>query len=781
MDRMNKGSLFSRVTEIAALCAVMHYIFHLFFRSTTFRFVYDDTYLSITFSLLVVLGLTRLFSGLWQEMADQKDWNSVRPVLLKGFLALLTLIPCAAVANAHNYTFVIYLPYVAFCLYGIRPEKVLKVFSVCVGFLLAAVILCALSGAIRNLVYLRKGTWGKMRSSYGICFPTDFASYLVFLLLFVWCAARKKSGWLTAAFVLVALLAAWGILYYTDSKNSALCCLLLAVMVLYDMLQETVLSRHPKTGWIQKTVDFLTAAAFPVFCAVMAGMVWLFGRGTELAYTLNGYLTNRLGQGWSAFKTYGINAVGALTPQTGQGGTVLYDTASATFIDSSYMLLAVRYGWVLLLLVLCLWVWMTRKAIRTGHRRLALAMALIAFHSFTEHHFTELNFNILLAMPLCCFAGKPAALPKKAAPNRKSILSGWISAVPVAGLFVLLLPRLLSVSRCLFALQGWTDGGTWEESREQSLFALLCWLGVLGGLAGLWLALRRLLGDILLKKRVSLAAVGALVLLLGAAGFGAYRVNGVLQQGAETYSADLEEDAPALREVLSAAKEPVYAGSLEELYRQHADGLQSRIFSEEELGRIGRGSLLTESNREGYQLINTGAKYVPISPRIGLFIYDKALAEALGSKGMPVYSYYSAEREENLEVFARLNEAEQAGDGWVRLRGAENPLRYGPYLQQYAGEYAVIYSLRLADPTLREREPDREVCLLRVAAELGENTRAEKILRAGDFDEQGRLTVPLHYNVGDTYGVEFKVYPRDDLEILLNRIAWKRDPDMELQ
>ena len=33
-------------------------------------------------------------------------------------------------------------------------------------------------------------------------------------------------------------------------------------------------------------------------------------------------------------------------------------------------------------------------------------MAVIAFHSILEHHFTEVHFNILLAMPFAAYAAE---------------------------------------------------------------------------------------------------------------------------------------------------------------------------------------------------------------------------------------------------------------------------------------------------------------------------------------------------------------------------------------
>lgn len=111
-----------------------------------------------------------------------------------------------------------------------------------------------------------------------------------------------------------------------------------------------------------------------------------------------------------------------------------------------------EYGGVYLLAMCVLWTWTTVKAIRGGNRKLALAMGVIAFHSVMEHHFTEVNYNILAVMPLAVYAAQAGAGRKKRCAAAGKAWARWIRATVSAllvGLWALhgILGALLTLQR----------------------------------------------------------------------------------------------------------------------------------------------------------------------------------------------------------------------------------------------------------------------------------------------------------------------------------------------
>ncbi len=764
-----------KVLEWAAIAAVMHYCICLFLtNSSTFRIPFVFLHRKIMFGSVVALGVLRFGWGSIRELVERKDRRDVPRVLLRGVLTGAAVVLCTLITKKFDYTFMVYLPFVAMCLYRIEAEKVLKVFTAVLGTMLAVTVLCALSGAIRNLLYLRGITWGQMRSSYGICYPTDLAAYLVYFLVLLFACMRKESRGQSVLLLLLVLGTVAVIAVYIDARNSLICAALIALVVLYDRLSEDVLSGRKGTKWIRKTVDGLTIASFPLLGAVMLGLSWLYGQGNGLAVKINGMLSDRLSLTWTSLNQYGIRLFGALTPQTGWGGR-LVNTEGYEFLDSTYALLLIRYGIFFTILVGCLWVWMTRKAIRTGHRRIALAMALIAFHSFMEHHFPELNYNILLVMPLCLFgkgsetAESPAAV-KPPADGRKAA-AGWIAGAVVAAGFVLLLPKMLSLARCLFAMKGWQNILDWYWDGYETLGAMVCWLVCLAAWVGLWFALRRGIAELLAKKRLSWRApaglAAATVVFVG----GFLLVRGQIAAGQGPYAEQMEKEAAAVEQVLAAAEQPVYAGQMEELYKRRFNGISDRIFTPEELARSCKGSILLEHDNEAYQLLNTGAKYTELSPSMGLFTYDEAVIAKLSEAGYAFHDYYSAEREVKLSTY-RWNEPEPTEYDALNLPANWRLVLRGPFEEQYAGSYTVTYKLKLKDSDLIGQ--DQEVCVLRAVTQYGDVEMTSRIVKANEFDQKGNLTVEMNYRTGTTRGVEYRVYVIDGAQVGVRKVSWKQ-------
>ena len=772
--------------EWLALIAAMHYCAYRILNAATYRIEFSDTYRTVLFSSVVILGIFRLLACLWTDFRRAETQKERAGVFLKLLIAAAGTVSCALLAHRYAYVPLVYLPFLAFCLAGTDLDRVLKAYLITAGTVYAATLLCGLSGCIENLLYSSVALRGsRLRGGYGFQYPTGCAAYTVFLLLAAWAAGKRKTPVYTVSLTALALLAAWLCSYYTSSFTSTLSCLLTAFLVLYARLAEKVLSRHRGTKWIVRTADALAVGAFPLLALLTAGMTWLYGSGSALGFRLNDWMSERLNMTWTSFQKYGIHAFGALTPQSGWGGH-LVKVNEYEFLDNSYSLLLIRYGWVLFLLVAFLWVRMTYRAIRGGRRELALAMAVIAFHCFSEHRFPEPHYNILLLTPLCLAArktGEPESpgsrVPQTAAgippaPGKKAP-AGWIAGVVTAGAFFLAAPKLLSMARTIFALKKWTGEGT------QSLPALLCWILFLGGLAAFWYVLRRLLADLLEHRRPTKAALAGLAAIAVTGTAGILWANGRISRAMPKYAARTETDAQAVELALSSATQPVYAGQMEEIYQRTFPGISGRILTPEDMARTGNGTVFLEHDTEAHQLVKTGALYAEISPYTGLYTYDDAVAQKLTDAGYHFHGYYSAEREVKLSTYLQKNKVTRMKDGTLKLHDdKKHSLIHGPYLQQFSGNYVVTFSLRLADPALVDADPEKEVCLIQAAALYGKDKRANALLVAGDFESDGSLVVSLDYSVKDTRGVEFQVICREGITLYVERIAWRQEEPVDV-
>lgn len=747
---MNKQKDILRVTEWIALLVVMHYCAFCFMRPTSFVFEYGSVYRKLTFLSLALVGSFRLLMGLWCEF---RETGITKRLVLKVLLIGISGLCCLMLEIRFEYTFFLFMLFAAFCLYGIDADKILKAFTICIGAILASVVLCCLTGVIPNYIYLRTSdTHDKLlRASYGISYTTDFASFIFFLILFFWCGGKRK---LVLPLLSLIALAVWLIYNQANSYSSELCLLLTAVVILWEALEHRFFRNRKRilniTGW-------MTVCAFPLLGIVFYGLTWLYGRGNAFAVQANSFLHGRLSLTWDGIQTFGINVFGSAASQNGAGGGDIPKwTDGYNFLDSSYGLFLVRYGWVLTIIVTILWVWMTRKAIKNGYRSLAYAMAVIAVHSFSEHHFPDIQYNILLAIPLCSTIRRDETEVQTEKNHEEKRIVRWIPWLIAGGIIAvcwLLLPSSLAYLRTTFELKNW----------ENSFWAFLCCLLCVVLISLLAFLLSKLIVSLIEKKKPRWIELVCTVCAFSVV----FIWTGITVNKGKTEER-LSADMEPLQVILASTKEPVYADALEALYQQKYPGISGRIWTAEELAGIQKGTILTDREPELNKLIATGAIYAEISDYSSIYTYDWDVAEALKSAGYTCRGFYYTERALDHEKLAELNHLERAEDGALLLTEDNNSIIEEPDLSLYEGDYQTIFDFSLLSPVEEET-----VCTVAVTTYEGKNKTLERDVSAEEFDENGYVAITLDYGIPSSRNVRFEVWSRVPLRV--EKISWHRN------
>ena len=748
MGRERKDIL--KATEWIALLVVMHYCVYCFMRPTSFVFEYSPIHRKLTFISLALVGSFRLLAGFWREFRES---GITRGLVGKILLIGVSGICCLMLEIRFEYTFFLFMLFAAFCLYEIDADKILKAFTICIGAMLASVVLCCLTGVIPNYVYLSTEETQErlVRASYGISYTTNFASYIFFLILYFWCGGKRK---LALPMLGLVVLAFWFIYSQANSNSSELCLLLTAAAILWETMERRVF-RNRKT--LLNITGWLAAGIFPFLGIVFYGLTWLYGQENVFAVRADIFLHNRLSLTWEGIQTYGINAFGAAASQNGAGGGDIPKwTGGYNFLDSSYGMMLVRYGWVLTLIATVLWVWMTRKAVKNGYRSLAYAMAIIAVHSFSEHHFTDIQYNVLLAMPLCCLIRRNETEQTEEKASKEKRIVGWIpwlaAGGTAAGCF-LLLPTGLAYLRTAFELRGW----------ENSFWALLCCLlyVVLTGLLAFFLS--KLIISLIEKKKVRWIGLACTIGALCAVCLW----TGMTVNSGKT-AVRLSTDAEPLQIILASAKEPVYVDSLEALYQQKYPVISGRIWTAEEMAGIQEGTILTDREPELNKLISTGAIYAEISDYSSIYTYDWDVVEALKSAGYSCHGFYYTERALDNEKLAELNHLERAEDGALLLTAEGNSIVEEPDLSLYKGEYQTSFDLSIGSQI-----DEGTVCTVAVTTYQGENRIFEREISAEEFDENDHAVIICDYGIASSRSVRFEAWSRIPLKV--RSISWKRN------
>ena len=742
----------SKALEIAFLALTGTYLLYLMLGMTTFSIPFPSWFNEVLFlAMAAVTALRLLFLGL-------RRWE---PWASAGMAAVYYM-----VFRSTSYSFLVYLGVLTAGLSGIDYRRILKTFLITIGIVFSVTVIAALSGAITNFVYLNHGEG--IRSSWGFCYPTDFASLALFLLLVLWVVWRKLPDW---AMLIPCAASALLAKYIAISDTSFICSLLFAAMILYHGFEKRVIARHHRLHWIQSVGDLLLKIAFPFCAVVMFALMALYHKSMALGIQVNDLLSNRLNLAVSAWLEHGLTAFGTPFEQIGNGFSSV-TSAQYNFVDSSYPLILMRYGWVLLISLGILWGWTICRAIRCGDKRLALAMGLIAFHSFAEHHFTEVNYNILLVMPFAMYAGQAQA---EAAPIREN-RRNWIAALCTAVIAGLLLglgaPRFLPwLKTVLQALQLRGDESGW---------AVVCIiLGILAVFATALWAIFRIIQAAVSKRpfrqwAVDFAAFVVCACLAG--GVWAYG-HAAIAKATEAASNIIEEDRQAIEIIEEAAVNPIYSDVLPTVYGRAYPGVSEPVLSGEDLARYRGSTILADSDAEYSALINSGFLYSRISGRHAVYTADPAVAQSLKANGYPVKGYYDEFKNVDLAYEAELNGLDYDPETGLSLDGPLHSLTMGPYAELYAGDYSAVYDLQLPEGPAYD---DSTVCVLRVSSAWGEKTLAVQKITGNRFDANGELSVSVPFHVDAGQGIEFLVIDEDAMPVRVKSIRWGRAADVDV-
>ena len=737
-----------------SLASVLFYSIYRFLQSTMFQFYYSNRYKLLTIILPVVFGGIRfLYLVLKKYWADESH-KEQSFFILRCILAFCLAIPFVLVAWMHDYKMLIYLPICCMCLYDMMPEKVCRSFFATIGTCLAAVILCCLSGTVRNIV----GGDNGVSYSYGIINTTDFASYFTFLLLTAWCGMRTRKWYSSVLFAVAAGIITYIVYLYTSSRTALYTGGLMVILIFWDCLEEHVFCRKEKLRRIFKRLNWLSILAFPAVGALVIFLTARFAAQDSWALELEKLLSGRLDTVLKPFQLYSVKPFGStIEKMYGLGGTILgkYWSAGYSYLDVGYAMLAIRYGWVITTIVLGLWMWMTAKALKNGKNRIAFALVVLAVHAFSEARILDVNFNIFLIMPFCAFASDHQAYDKGTVENKKILRPVLAGTVLLIGVY-LVLPKALSWLRTFFYLKNWNAG-------TSAVYSFTFCIGLVLLLWALWRSITLLLESRDRKYMLSLTAVFILM------GGSVFMVNSAIESGRIEQADRLKAEKHIIRQIQETASMPVYAAEAEELYHREGIMLSSHLFSTEELTR-NKGTMIVDQNVQALGIITTDGQYTQITEQSGLYSFDPAVIEALADSGYTWNRYYTGIRHVNLRDTALFNDV-QMSDKLV-LSDSMQIITNNMITDQLFGKYQVSFSL---SDCFTDKEEN--AVMLEIIGENGDRTILQEKLTAKNFNSEGRCEHTMTYTINPTPSVYFGISTMEGTGVAIDDISWRQIED----
>ena len=726
--------------DALSLGAVLQYVAYRFLQSTMFILYYSQLYKMTTMGILLVFGGARYLFKIVDKLKSCADRKG-RILWLLGCIGVwLLALPFLYVGWKHDYKFLIFLPICCMCLYDMNAGKVFKGFAFTVGVLLTATVLCCLSGTVKNLVYFPDN---RIIAAYGIVNTTDFASYLTFLLLTVWCAFRKKDKRFKVFYAILSAVLSYMVYSLTDSRTALYSGILLAILV----LGECIIDKQKGFRFIRNGVNGLSIIAFPLIGFVVLLLTYSYAKQIPWAISIDQVLSGRLNATLSPFQTYDIHAFGNNIKELhGKGGTLLSNGWSSGYgyIDIAYAMLTIRYGWVITFVFAGLWMWMTIKAIKKGNVRIALAMMVMAFHAFSEARILDINYNIFLVMPFC------AIQEEKKGETKRAMWPSILAGIVVFSVIVITIPHILSWFRTYFASLGWKDG-------TDAFYSLvICACGVLVVFL-LWKTMTMVILERNKKSIILLCSVSLLIMVC------TIKINSSINAEVGKQTERLNEEEKIFRLVSDAATQPVYAAEPSELYARRFGGIMNHIIPTDE---IKEGTIFIYSYVESLGIIITGGQYTQISEKTGVYTHDPAIIKVLSSQGYEWTPFYNSRRNVNLKDAALFNDLEPSSR--ISLTGPCRFVTTNMETDQCAGQYIVEFSMDRI-----EREIDGCIIELEIMGEADERIIESVQLDTLELRDEG-VTRKVEYSIDGIPKVSFAVKIPEGISLDINSIVWQR-------
>lgn len=267
-------------------------------------------------------------------------------------------------------------------------DKILKVYFAITFSIILISMIASLMGIIVNLQYFMDEK-RRIRNSFGIVYPTDFASHIFYLMLtFLYLKRKQLSNVYYISCIVICIMV---YLYcYTRLDVSCMFFAVLGYWILdwpkrkYTSLQKKYLFNRKFNGFF--------VYSMPIATVIMLALTMLYSSNNTIWTNLDRWLSNRLVLGKRGLLDYPIKLFGQYVYMKGNGSsTKTPNWDEYFFVDCSYIYNYLRYGLVFLFILLIVYVVCCKKYY--DDKYFLLTVALISLNCMIAHHLIELAYN----------------------------------------------------------------------------------------------------------------------------------------------------------------------------------------------------------------------------------------------------------------------------------------------------------------------------------------------------------------------------------------------------
>lgn len=273
---------------------------------------------------------------------------------------------------------------------GISFRKLIKVYFVTTAILFLYTIGAALFGYTENLVYAEQGR--RARIAFGIVYPTDFSAHVFYGILAYFYIRGERLKYIE-----MGVAAATGVFVYwfCDARLNTICIFGAVALFVMHRFARCRSIRAGKIYEMNSAVSGILAISTTICACIMIGLTIFYSSSNRWMVLLDDMITSRLRLGYKGLSVYGFSLWGKYIEQRGMGGAV-GSVKHYFFLDSSYTMIALQCGLIVLGVVLLIWLLIGIKAKARRDWILLLIIGVIAVQCMIEHHMLEVAYNPFL-------------------------------------------------------------------------------------------------------------------------------------------------------------------------------------------------------------------------------------------------------------------------------------------------------------------------------------------------------------------------------------------------
>jgi hypothetical protein len=282
---------------------------------------------------------------------------------------------------------------------NISFEKVLKVYLVITGSIMALALCAALLGVIENLIY--ESADRGVRIAFGSVYVTDFASHIFYMIL-TYCYLKADQ---LKIYHFVGIIIITVVVYYF-CKTRLDCVSLLLIVIVFGVNQWLQKLPYDGKGKLKKWKYFWKAfglVSMPFFAIISYVFTAHYQEDNKVLMLIDKVISGRLNLGKTGLDAYPVRLWGRAVDMIGAGGTTQWQT-DYFFIDNSYLHLLIRFGLVFTVALLVVYVLCCYKC--KADIYFLLAVALIALNCVIAHHIFDVAYNPFACVLLACGGSK---------------------------------------------------------------------------------------------------------------------------------------------------------------------------------------------------------------------------------------------------------------------------------------------------------------------------------------------------------------------------------------